>query len=221
MATKKEISEMVLFKLSGGWPDVNFQTDERDIWDALDHKVNEIFKLHHFDTTLPSGETIPENTMIATYENNTVTSLGNGKSSVTLPITPISLPKSMGIYLVYDPANPDNPFIPLQRGQLSLLKVDSLLNDLMGQVGYEPKNQTITFTKDLTLFGVTNVTMELCIFDISNYSITQDLPIPADYIGRLEDELVNEFAPVSAETGVVNNFSNAGQTIPNNATKGR
>ena len=127
----------------------------------------------------------------------------------------------MGIYLVYDPANPDNPFIPLQRGQISLLKVDGLLNDLMGQIGYEPKNQTITFTKDLTLFGVTNVTMELCVFDISNYSITQDLPIPADYIGRLVDELVSEFAPVSAETGMVNNFSNAGQTIPNNATKGR
>lgn len=211
MPTKKEISEKVLIKLSGGWPDVNFQTDERDIWNSLDNRVNEKFKLKHFDTTLPSGETLPENTMIATYPGNTVTSTGNGKSTTPLPIIPISFPKNMGIYLIYDPNNPDIMLIPLQRGQVSLLKVDTLLNDLGGQIGYEPKNNTITFNKDLTLLGISSVTMELCVFDISQYSLTQDLPIPADMVGIIEDELVKEFAPVTPESGIVNSFSNANQ----------
>lgn len=220
MATKKEISDMVMYKIYGGAPDSSGPVDERDIWDAIDHKVNELFKLHQFDVTLASGETIPENTMIATYTGNTVTS-SNGKSTATLPIIPISLPKSMGIFQVYDPNNPDNPFIPQQRGQGALLKSDSLLNDLMGSIGYEPKNNQLVFSKDLTMFGVNEVTMELCIFDISQYSITQDLPIPADYIGRIEDELVREFAPIVAETGIVNPWTNLGQTQPGNGANGK
>lgn len=211
MATKKEISEMVLFKLAGGWPDVNFQIDERDIFDALEHKVNEKFRLRHFDSTLPSGETLPENAMIATYTGNTVTSTLNRKSTATLPVIPIALPKNMGIYLVYDPNYPDVMFVPLQRGQVSLLKVDTLLNDLGGEIGYEPKNNIILFNRDLTLLGITSVTMELCVFDISQYSLTQELPIPSDMVGIIEDELVKEFAPVTPESGIVNPFSNANQ----------
>jgi len=218
--TKKEFSDMVLYKLAGGIPDGAFPIDERDIWDALDHKVNELFKLRHFDTTLPSGETIPENTMIATYEGVAVTSSGQ-QSKSTLPVTPISLPKNVGIFLIYDSEYPEYPFIPLQRGQRSLLRADALLNDTLGLISYEPKNNVVIYSKDLTLLGVTSVTMELCVFEISNYSITQDLPIPADYIGRLEDELVSEFAAVMAENGLVNNFTNAGQTAPGNATNGK
>jgi hypothetical protein len=216
--TKKNFSDMILYKLAGGVPDANFPIDERDIWDALEHSVNETFKMQQFDTNLPSGETIPENTMIATYTGNAVTSLNNGKSFATLPVIPITLPKGVGIYMIYDPNNPDVPFIPLQRGQLSLLKVDTLLNDLMGQVGYEAKSSTVLFTKDITTFGITDVTMELCVFDMSGYGINDEMPIPADYIGKLEDELIAQFARVLPESGLVNNFTNLGQTVPGNAS---
>lgn len=208
--TKKLISDSVLYKLAGGVPHPSFPVHERDIWEAINEKINAQFKIKHLDT-LQSGETMPENTMIATYEGNTVTSLGNGRSKSLLPINPITLPKNMGIYLIYDPENPDNFFIPLQRGQLSLLKTDTLLNNLNGQIGYEPKSQYVTFTSDLTIFGITSVTMELCVFDISQYSVTQELPIPADYISQLEDELIKEFAPVVSKTGIVNNFTNETQ----------
>jgi len=208
--TKKNFSDMVLYKLAGGVPDSAFPVDERDIWDALDHKVNSLFKLHHLDTTLPSGETLPENAMIATYENNTVVSDGE-RSYALLPVTPISLPKNIGIYLVYDPNFPDMPFIPLQKGMTALLRTDTLLSDIMGQISYTPNNNRIIFNKDLTTLGIDVVTMELCIFDITNYSITQDMPIPADYIDRLEDEIIQEFAPVLAENGIVNNWTAAGQ----------
>lgn len=209
--TKKLISDGVLYKLAGGVPHPSFPVHEEDVWASLDNKVNSLFKLKHFDTTLPSGETMPEAAMIATYENRTVTSFGSGKSKVTLPIVPISLPKNMGIYLIYDPNHPDSPFIPLQRGQLMLLRADELLNDINGQIGYEPKNSYILFTKDLTMFGVTSVTMELCVLEMSQYTSTQDLPIPADYIDPIKEELVQEFAPVLAKSGFVNNFTNPTQ----------
>ena len=211
MSTKKLISDSVLFKMCGGYPTKSFPVQEQDVWNALDNQINALFKLRHFDTTLPSGETMPENSMIATYEDVAVTSLGDGRASATLPITPISLPRNMGIYIIYDPNHPDSPFIPLQRGQSSLLNSDALLNELGGQIGFEPKNNKIIFRKDITTFGVDNVTMELCVLDISSYGVTDELPIPSDYISVIEDELMKDFAPVLAKNGIVSNFTNQTQ----------
>lgn len=209
--TKFLLAEQVLFKYYGGYIDNNGPVQMPDVYKAIEQKINGLFKLHQFDATLPSGETIPEHAMLATYEDIAVTSVGQ-KSESILPIMPISLPKNMGIYLVYD--NPDNPFIPLQRGQSALLKSDSLLNDLQGMISYEPKNSKVIYNKDITTLGITVVTMELCVLEISRYSITDPLPIPADMEGRIVDELVASFAPVQAESGIVNNFTNAGQTQP-------
>jgi hypothetical protein len=99
--TKKIISDQVLFRLYGGFPDLSAPVQEEDVWKATEQKVNSLFKLRHLDTTLPSGETIPENTMIATYEGIAVTGLDNGTSKALLPAIPISLPKNMGVYLIY------------------------------------------------------------------------------------------------------------------------
>lgn len=211
--TKQVIAEQVLYKYYGGFVDTNGPVQLYDVYKALEQKINSLFKIHQFDVTLPSGETMPENAMIATYENVAVTALGE-RSKATLPITPISFPKNMGIYLVYNPLYPDIPFIPLQRGQLALLRVDSLLNDLGGQIGYEPRNKEIIFTKDITLLGITAVTMELCVFDISQYSVTDNLPVPPDYEERIVNELVAQFAGVQPETGLVNNFTTIGQNLP-------
>lgn len=213
MSSKKIISDQVLIKLSGGFVDNSFPVDERDIWKALEQKINGLFKLHQFDQTLASGETIPENTMIATYEDVAVTSFGE-KSKSTLPIIPISLPKNVGIFLIYNSAYPDMPFIPIQRGQGALLKSDTLLNDMQGMISYEPKNNVVVYSKDITLLGFSTVTMELCVLDMSQYSATDTLPVPADMESRLVDELTQEFAPVTAESGQVNNFTTAGQNQP-------
>lgn len=212
MATKKIISDQVLTKLAGGYADGSFPIDERDIWKALEQKINALFKLRHFDTTLASGETIPDNAMIAVYENVTVTSF-NEKSKATLPVNPISLPKNMGIFLIYDPAHPDRPFVPIQRGQGSLLLVDKLLNDLNGRLWYEPRNKDVIFSKDITTLNVDAVTMELCVFEMSQYSSTDILPVPSDFEQILVAELVKEFSPVTAEDGTVNVWTAANQNV--------
>lgn len=208
--SKQLIAEEVLYKLAGGVPTPSFPIHSRDIWSAIDSKINTLFKLKYFDTTLANGETIPEAAMIATYENVTVTSFGE-KSKSTLPITPISLPKNIGIFQIYNPAYPDMPFIPLQKGQRFLLNADSLLNSLFGSISYEPKNTEVIYSLDLTKFGVAAVTMELCVLDVGEYGITDPLPIPADMVGLVEDELIKEFAPVVAKTGYVSNWTNPTQ----------
>ena len=210
-STKYIIAEQVLMRLYGGRPDTSDAVQPEDIYKAIEQKVNSLFKLHHLDTTLPSGETIPDSAMLATYTGNTVTAMDNGKSYASLPITPISLPKNLGIFLVYDPKTPDNPFIPVQRGQGALLKVDSLLNDLIGNISYEPINNKIIFSKDLTKFGVTTVTMELGVFDMSKYTDTDPLPIPANEEERIVNELLAQFAPTTSETGDVNEYTAFGQ----------
>lgn len=215
MTTKKVISDQVLFRLAGGFPDSAFPVDERDIWKALEQKINGLFKLHQFDTNLPSGEMIPEGAMIGVYEGNTVVS-ENEVSYALVPVQPISLPKDMGIMLVYDPNYPDMPFIPLRRGQTALLRTDALLSDIMGQISYTPSHnmKRVYFNKDLTTLGIDEVTMELCIFDMSQYGINDALPVPADMEERLVNELYEQFSPVTPESAAVNNFTTAGQNQP-------
>lgn len=209
--TKTYVSDQVLYRLYGGIYDVSSPVQPEDVWKALEQKVNSLFKLRYIDTTLPSGETIPDGAMIATYEGVTVTGLDNGTSKALLPVIPISMLKNMGIYLVYHADYPDFPFIPIQRGQRALMRTDEILNDFFGQISYEPKNNYILFSKDITLFGLTAVTIELCVLDMSLYSEMDVLPIPSDYESQIVNELVAEFAPIVPENGMVNTWSNANQ----------
>lgn len=212
-SSKKVLSDRVLYALAGGVPDGGYSVDERDVFKAIEQKVNALFKIKHFET-LKSGETIPEYAMIATYEDITVSSLTDiQQSEARFPVTPISLPKGMGVFLIYSPKYPNVSFIPIPRGQRSLLRTDELLNDMMGQFAYEPKNDRVLFNKDLTLFDIDTVTMELCVFDMSQYGITDPLPIPADYEEQIVTELIQQFAAVVAENGQINNFTNAGQQV--------
>lgn len=218
--TKKLISDNLLYKLAGGIPTPGFPIHQEDVWVSLDMKINAMFKLTQFNQNLPNGETIPDNLMIATYEDIAVTSISN-YSKATLPIMPISLPRGAGINEIRPILSKrgtdrtyGNPMIPLLAGQNYLLQADSLLNDLMGQFGYELNGKTINFTKDITTYGIDTVSMKLVVFDMSQYGVTDYLPIPTDYIDMIEKELMQEFSPVLAKSGFVSNYTNPTQNIP-------
>jgi len=219
MSTKKQISESILFKLAGGYPTKSFPIHEEDIWSSLEQKINAKFAMKQFSVNLPSGETIPDNLALATYEDIVVTSVYSGKSKATLPVMPISLPKNAGINEIRPVLNQvptgdkihGDPMVQIIAGQDFLLKADTLLNDLLGQFGYTPKGRTIYFNKDLTTLNITKVDMWLVVLDMSQYGVNDLLPIPADYEAELEDELIQEFAPVVAKTGIVSNFTNPSQ----------
>lgn len=213
MATKYLLAEQALTRITGGYPPVASATQIRDMYPAINQIINNLLKVQQFNINMPQGETIPENLLIGIYNSVAVTSVsgGIGKSKATLPVIPVSLPRNMGIVQIYDPAYPDSPFIPIQVGQRALLKTDSLLSDLMGQVSYEPKGSTIYFNKDLPLYGINSVTMELAVFNISQYAETDILPIPADMEADIITALMQQFSPVIPEDATINPFTTLGQ----------
>ena len=174
--TKYLMAEQVLLRLAGGYRDSNQPVQMEDVVKAIEQVVNSTFQMQYYSATLPTGETIPDNLMVAFYENIPVSSYGE-KAKSTLPVMPISLPRNMGVYRVTD--ENDNDYIPVPLGQGALIRADKLLNDLLGSVWYEIRNFTVVFSKDITLLGVTAVNMYLVVMDISLYSNTDPLPIPA------------------------------------------
>lgn len=211
-STKYIIAEQVMYRLDGGWPDIAAGVQREDLYKAIEQKVNTMIGARQFTMNLPSGETIPDNLMLATYEDIEVVSANSGQSKTILPAIPISLPKNAGINEVRPVLNVvptgdkilGDPMIPMLQGQDFLLKADTLLNNLLGQFAYIPRGNTIVYNKDLTTLGITKVDMQLVVFDISQYSETDPLPIPADYEEQIVNELFNQFAGVTPETGIVN-----------------
>lgn len=215
LLTKRIISDQVLMRLFGGEVDVSSPVQKQDVFKATEQLVNSMFRMEQFQSNLPAGETIPNGVMIATYTDITVTQYGDF-SKATLPVIPISLPRNLGIYNIAPAASLTTnvghfAFIPLQRGQKELLRTDKLLNQLLGQVGYEPRNNDVVFTQNLLLTNITKVDMELCVFDISLYGETDILPIPSSMEADIVNTLVSQFAPVTPETGKVNLLTSIGQ----------
>lgn len=216
--TKRIIADQVSFRLYGGMPDVAAPVQFEDIYKALEQKINAKFALQQFALNLPNGGTIPNNLALATYEDVTVTSNGDGKSYSTLPVMPITLPRNAGIQeirpnisIAGNQKMLGSPFIPLQFGQGYLLQADKLLSTLFGQIAYEPTGKTITYSKDVTVYGIRKVDMKLVVFDMSQYSETDDLPIPASDEETLVNELFAQFSSVLPESGVVNSYTTEGQ----------
>lgn len=97
MATSRyKIAEQVWFKIAEGYPSVKEQIQLSDIIVAVGQKINQMFQVQQFTANLPNGETIPDGLCVATYTNIPVTSTSRG-AIAKLPVTPIMLPKNMGI----------------------------------------------------------------------------------------------------------------------------
>jgi hypothetical protein len=201
--TKRLLSDQLLFKLDGSFPEVSMAVQKQDVWKAIEQWINSKFKLKHFQETLPTGETIPEGASLATYTGIAVTSSGD-KSVCTLPVMPISLPRNMGVYDIND--GNGYSFIPLQKGQINLLGQEFLANTLLGQICYEIAGMNVTFSQDITLLKMDTVNMDLMVFDMSKYSETDILPLPSDMEQQLLDDLYKMFAPIQPEPATVSNY---------------
>ena len=129
------------------------------------------------------GESVPNGTVLGLYQGISVTKDGTGYSKCTLPIKPLNLPRNMGVWSVYPAGQQDKEFIPLQMGQINLLRSQPMINDLLGQVGYEVLGETLRFTQDLTNGGTQTATvdMRLAVLDMDQYDDYTMLPIPPEW----------------------------------------
>lgn len=95
----------------------------------------------------------------------------------------------------------------MQQGQEFLLNSHQLLNDLLGQVSYTPNGRTVSYSKDLRTLQITKVQMKLVVFDMSQYTETETLPIPSSMENDIVTEVIKFFAPVQPEPSIVSNYS--------------
>lgn len=195
------LSEQCMKLIEGGTRSAGSSVTFNEIKLACGNVINQLLKTEYLSINGKVGEVIPNGTTLGLYENIDVVSY-NGKSKATLPVKPIKLPRNMGIWAIYAKYDPndigydlDKEFIPLQMGQGSLIKSQPLLNDLMGQVGYENFGMDVIFTKDLkTLFPNIKLAMRLAIMDISMYGDFDPLPILPEQSWQVINEVYKVYA---------------------------
>lgn len=217
VVTIMRLSEEILKMLSGG--DIqnatNISFNELKI--SIGQVCNQILKVEHFSVNEKMGERIPNGSVLGFYSGIAVSKYGNGKSKCSLPIKPLKLPRNMGVFSVWLTGYPEKEFIPLQMGQANLIISQPLINDLLGQVGYENFGIDLVFTKDLTISAGANqvtVDMRLAIMDISQYGDFDPLPILPEMEWQVKQEVLKLYSSVGIADMLVDNTTKQQQNIP-------
>jgi hypothetical protein len=89
-------------------------------------------------------------------------------------------------------------YIPLQNGQAAFIKEQNLINDLLGEVGYEVRDGYVVFTEDITSAqgeNVNAVDMQLVVADLDNYGDYDLLPLSSDMAAQIITEVVALLMP--------------------------
>jgi len=181
--TRYRLAEQIYGLLEGGDPGAASSVSINELIISVGQVVNSRQKSEYFDRNVPMGESVPNGTVLGLYQGISVTKDGTGYSKCTLPIKPLNLPRNMGVWSVYPAGQQDKEFIPLQMGQINLLRSQPMINDLLGQVGYEVLGETLRFTQDLTNGGTETATvdMRLAVLDMGQYDDYTMLPIPPEW----------------------------------------
>mgnify|MGYP005608342417 FL=1 len=181
--TRYRLAEQIFGIIEGGDPGAASSISINELIISVGQVINAKQKAEYFDRNVPMGESIPNGTVLGLYQSVAVVQDGTGYSKATLPIKPLNLPRNMGVWSVYPSGQPENEFIPLQMGQNNLLRSQPMINDLLGQVGYETLGATLRFTQDLTNGGTVSPTvdMRLAVLDMDQYDDYTMLPIPPEW----------------------------------------
>ena len=99
MSTRYSIAEQVLLQLKAGYPKQASAIKLDEIMVYCGQVINTLLKQDHITVNLPSGETIPNGVFLTAYDGLVPVPF-KGVSKITLPATPVSLPRNMGVYLV-------------------------------------------------------------------------------------------------------------------------
>lgn len=211
--TKYRLAEQCVRILNGGEIPVASKVKILEAKVAVEQVLNKMLKMEYLNLNMPMAELIPNGASVATYEGITVTQYGT-RSKSKLPAMPLKLPRGIGVYQIFDPANMDCPFIPLEMGQFGLLQSQPLINGLLGQVGYEWYGTDIIYTTDLTQPTAIEVTIRLVVLDMSQYSDYDILPVPADMEWEIIQEVVKLYSGEPVGDKLVDPNSNEQVNVP-------
>lgn len=196
VVTIYRLSEEIKSLLDGGASPAASSISYDEIKIAIGQMANSLLKVEHFQVNMKMNEMIPNGSVLGWYEDIEVVSY-NGKCKATLPIKPLKLPRNMGIFAIYPKYDQigsyelDKEFIPVQMGQMGLLKSQPLINDLLGQVCYEAVgNMDIIINKNLpSIYPYVRLAMKLAIMDITQYGDYDPLPILPEQEWKIKQEV--------------------------------
>lgn len=214
------MAEEILRILDGGQIQAASAVSANEVKIAIGQVANSLLKVDYLSVNSKLGETIANGTVLGLYEGIVPVSYKTRQSKAMLPIKPLKLPRNMGIFSVFMADEPGNEFIPLQMGQRNLLQSQPLINDLLGQVGYENFGLELLFTKDLPmLYPEKTLSMRLAIMDISEYGDYDILPLLPEHEFQIKQEVVKLFSGIGIPDKVVDVTTKANQNIPINQQK--
>jgi len=201
--TRYFISEQVQRLLAGDDPSAGAPIHLREIQAAIAQVCNSLLKMEYLKVDGKFGQSIPNGASVATYDNITV-SVYKNVSKALLPATPLRLPRDLGVFQIFDPANVNTLYIPIEMGQAGLLPSQPILSNLLGHIGYERFGNTVFFTKDLTtVMPSPKVTMRLVVLDMTQYTDYDILPVPADMESVIVQEVYKLFSTVPVPDKIV------------------
>lgn len=210
------LAEECLKMLNGGEIQTATDVSLNEIKISIGQVCNSLLKIEHFQINEKMGEKIPNGSVLGLYEGIVPVSWVTGRSKCTLPIKPMKLPRNMGIFSVYRTNAPGDEFIPLQMGQSNLIKSQPMINDLLGQIGYESLGALdISFTKDLPLlYPDETLSMRLAIMDVSQYGDFDILPILPEMEWQIKQEIVKMYSQIDTADKLVDPTTKEQQKIP-------
>jgi hypothetical protein len=217
------ISQEISRLLHGGAPGVASQPTINEIKIAVAQVANTLLKTEHLSVNEKLGEKIPNGSVLATYEGIVPVPYGNGRCKIALPVKPMKLPMNMGVFQVFRSQDPYNEFIPLQMGQANLLRSQPVINDILGQVGYENFGMDIILTQDLlTLYEKPRdreITLRLVVVDISQLDDFDPLPITPELEWTIKQEVVKLYSGQPIADKVIDNLTKPYRNVPPNQQK--
>lgn len=100
LVTKKSLFENVAALVEGGDPSTGAKYEKRMVEAFIAQAINKRLRLGYNAITLPEGETIPDNLVLACYDQIVVSPYKGKYSRAKLPAMPISLRRNMGVFFV-------------------------------------------------------------------------------------------------------------------------
>lgn len=191
--TRYKIAEQIMLLINGGRVGNASMVHINEIKIAVNQVANQALKMEYFQVNIPMQEMIPNGAAIATYENVLVEQYKNVSKS-TLPCYPLKLPRGMGVFQIFQPADVNAQFIPLESSMAALISSQPVLNTLLGYTGYEVYGTDVVYTRDLTTPPTpVYVTMRLVVLDINQYSDYDILPVAPEQEWQIIAEVVRMY----------------------------
>lgn len=189
MPSLYKISEQVKKLLDGSNPATAARYSLVEIKTFVLQVANSIIKSQHFTEEMASGAMIPDGSVLTEYTSVAVEPY-MGLSRAIFPIMPVKLPLGMGVWHISKTTDIINGFIPFEPGELQMIGEEPLISDILGQIGYEPRESYALFNKNITLGDgetkILEVYMLLVVKDLSLYDDWEMLPISSS----MESELI-------------------------------